>query len=81
LIEDKLLGLDVAPILLQYYSQRLMKRRYERAQLEVKLYGDAIAKGGLHILESGKPNRCDTSNIMYIHQYSSGKDGDCWGIR
>jgi hypothetical protein len=81
LIEDKLLSSNSTPTLLRYYSQRLMKRRYERAQLEVKLYGDAIAKDGLHILESGKPNRCDTSNIMQIHQCSSGQDGGHWGIR
>ena len=40
-------------ILLHYYTERLMETRYHRAQLELKLYGDVIAKDGLPLIDLG----------------------------
>jgi len=56
LIYDKLMNPNLAPILSHYYAERLMTERHDRAELEVKLYGDAIAKAGLALssIESGK---------------------------
>ncbi len=55
-----------------YYSERLMKERYDRAELEVKLYGDAIAKAGLALsaIQSGKLGQgssLELGLISYIH--------------
>ena len=73
LIINKLLDPATSTIIQCYYSERLVKERYERAQLEVKLYGDAIAKGGLDLVDSCKFSNCDVSNIPYTHQSYSRK--------
>ena len=59
LIYDKLVSPNLSPAVSHYYSERLLRERYDRAELEVKLYGDAIAKGGLPLstIESGKPHK------------------------
>ena len=61
LIYDKLASPNLPPIISHYYSERLMKERFNRVELEVKLYGDAIAKGGLALstIESGKLGQRD----------------------
>jgi hypothetical protein len=61
LIENKLQS-NSHPTLQRYYSQQLMKERYQRAQLEIKLYGDAIAKDGLRLIASSE----------FSHRYPSG---------
>jgi hypothetical protein len=66
LIEEKLLQPTSTPILLRYYSERLMEERYNRAKMEVKLYGDAIARDGLPLIESGEFSHYDLC-ISYIY--------------
>jgi hypothetical protein len=66
LIIDKLLDpATISPIVQHYYSQRFIKERYDRARLEVRLYGDAIARGGLNLIESSKLGRSDAPVIQY----------------
>jgi hypothetical protein len=72
LIYDRLVHLNLPPILSHYYSEGLMKEHYDRAELEVKLYGDAIAKAGLALsaIQSGKLGQgssLELGLISYIH--------------
>lgn len=72
LIYDRLVHPNLPPILSHYYSERLMKERYHRAELEVKLYGDAIAKAGLAL------SAIESDNVFDLVDKSAndGSDGD-----
>ena len=67
LIKEKLLQSTCTPILLRFYSERLMEERYNRAKMEVKLYGDAIARDGLPLIESGEFSYYNLCGVSYIY--------------
>ena len=73
LIINKLLDPATSTIIQCYYSKQLVKEWYKCTQLEVKLYGDTITKGGLDLVDLCKFRNCDVSNIPYTHQSYSRK--------